>query len=646
MIKKALLYWSFTILALTSDVCHARIIRTSKEDIQKNKSEKEQSLTDRKIRKESEQFGSPEITQLQRTLSQQIAAINEQAAQAAEQLRLEVQEQTAIIQTKAHLEELENRKRELELKQAQLQQDLQQKGVRIHSTARSSTTAPLFVNQISASQIPASDKELVTKDWRLTQTAKFDEMSQTMKNTINEGETDEQERQDILGLLETQKQWFDKTMTQTTFVGDKHYQSLTEKTDKLAAVTSIFGQAEKHLKDKLDLNKVSKKYYDSARTKLLYEINARYHDNLGWNGQTPTLEQVLDAVNSALDQAEQTDEVTQSKPTQLEEKFNQAEHLLEEKTGKTFELEVELERNTNALRQKTEEATKAQTAADIAQAAKDALEKQLKDMEKGQKETQAKLDQALQAQTALDQLKTQYQATLTEKTALETQKSQLSSDLEQARSKQHEQEQKVQQSLDAQKEIKSQLTKATEMDTEDQKKIDDLKSQNKQLADTKRKLIEEEEERERREINLRINRMRMKDQKRQNKEEAKVTKEIVKAGDTPLKKIDTSEKPPIAKFIEQQTKPTVTPQAAQTSPTGKVELMPQSTGPSNTDAAPMPNYEDFDEEEMSMDDIMAMINQDNENMTPEERKKNAENAKALADAMEMFAHAMKTQQAH
>ncbi len=115
----------------------------------------------------------------------------------------------------------------------------------------------------------------VSAEWKEEIADQFGQDVYLIKQIIVEGETDNEELDDFMKLFKTQRDWFDKTITETKYFFDPKYNAVMQKKITLQKVVKAQERADEILKELVDIQEVGQNYYKRLRLVVLYDINSK-----------------------------------------------------------------------------------------------------------------------------------------------------------------------------------------------------------------------------------------------------------------------------------------------------------------------------------------------------------------------------------
>jgi len=211
------------------------------------------------------------------------------------------------------------------------------------------------LERLNAKELLASeDQELISLDWKLTETARFNRLSTELADTIASGEEDEAELQDFKELFNAQRDWFEKTMAHAKLVDDEHYKAILDRNSRLELLLKAQRISIPLLSKEINIKKASKSEFDRASTVLLYELNSRLTDPDEWNGELPSdtseyIEIVKAAIAESKDPAYLKATPGNSMVNKLQKKLDDAKKTIEERNRRVLELEMSIGTNKDKM---------------------------------------------------------------------------------------------------------------------------------------------------------------------------------------------------------------------------------------------------------------------------------------------------------
>lgn len=115
----------------------------------------------------------------------------------------------------------------------------------------------------------------VSADWKEEIADQFSQDVSLIKQIIVGGERDSEELDDFMKLFKTQRDWFDKTITETKYFFDPKYNAVMQKKITLQKVVKAQERADEILKELVDVQEVGQSYYKRLRLVILYDINSK-----------------------------------------------------------------------------------------------------------------------------------------------------------------------------------------------------------------------------------------------------------------------------------------------------------------------------------------------------------------------------------
>jgi len=361
---------------------------------------------------------------------------------------------------------------------------------------------------------PIEDRTVLSLDWKLTETARFNRLSTELADTIASGEEDEGELHDFKELFNAQREWFDNTMAEAKFVGDQNYTAIMDRNSRLDLLLKAQRIALPILMKEINIKKVSKSDFDRASTILLYELNTKLTDPDDWNGKLPEDIQVFhDLVTTSIEESKDPGFLKATPANKmvnsLQKKLHAAHKAIEDRNKRVIELEITIGSNkdkiailkkdvsqTSAEKKASEEKLKKieeTSTQDIAalKAEKTKIESQLSQAQGEAKEVKTKLDSVTADSTKTQQEKQELQAQskdLAKKIEdLQDKKHGIEKELEEEQHKRRELELQVEQTKFKQEQAETDRKKLSEentkLDSQRKELSGQLDSKNKQIMD-------------------------------------------------------------------------------------------------------------------------------------------------------------------
>ncbi len=211
------------------------------------------------------------------------------------------------------------------------------------------------LERLNAKELLATeDQELISLDWKLTETARFNRLSTELADTIASGEENEAELQDFKELFNAQRDWFEKTMSNAKIVDDQHYKAILDRNSRLELLLQAQRISLPILSKEINVKKASKSEFDRASTMLLYELNSRLTDPDEWNGSLPEdqseyIEIVKAAIAESKDPSYLKATPGNSMVNKLQKKLDEAKKRIEERNRRVLELEMSINVNQDKM---------------------------------------------------------------------------------------------------------------------------------------------------------------------------------------------------------------------------------------------------------------------------------------------------------
>ncbi len=193
----------------------------------------------------------------------------------------------------------------------------------IDGSGQESGIHEMVSNQVAANRMVTN--RMVTNQWRATTKNDFEKDTDYLQQIIMEGESDPKERQDFGNVFSSQKEWFDATVSTTTYFFDPNYNSVMRKKQSIDQLVKAQRKAEDSLIERTHAFDVSQEVYKKLRLMILYELNSAMRASDFPKGESQQNEIIGTIVQRVIDQGRLIRKVVAPKsPSIVEEQFPSA----------------------------------------------------------------------------------------------------------------------------------------------------------------------------------------------------------------------------------------------------------------------------------------------------------------------------------